>query len=345
MSVSYLDTNAGSGSPTLKSTRTSALTNSIEWRSSPLNIIPKGTSGLTDLATSTATKSNRPRTSYHLQSPLFDIPRISPTFEIQLHQGQITNAKLDSSEAAPGQSGSTKELVVSSVPVTVSEPFESSDGSLLSATAQEDHALSSRSVEAQNDMIDQQLEMLGELFPVAMKKYSQTVDAKALNAAMSVIGNAPPVPQASSATGHAEQDDNSSDFHQSPPFRHRSRVSQLLSDWPDLADLDDSESESGSVAALAKLEQSTPGGHMSRSAGPPVMRSSSGEHSENSETSPASSLTARRSINPNLRVNTTNSQQYATKELQLIRKMKEEGRLKQEAKVWHQNMYIIQAPH
>lgn len=125
----------------------------------------------------------------------------------------------------------------------------------------------------------------------------------------------PPIAQ-DQHTPEEQAADTSSDFQKSP----ESRRMTLSPDSPKLPDIIDSDAsttqdKNGTPEAMSPASDAS----QRRSAQLPF--------------SPEKPLMERRSLVPNLRVDTVNSQQYATKELQLIRKMKEQNRLKSEAKV------------
>ncbi|KAK9898614.1 hypothetical protein P389DRAFT_36140 [Cystobasidium minutum MCA 4210] len=124
----------------------------------------------------------------------------------------------------------------------------------------------------------------------------------------------PPIAQ-DQHTPEEQAADTSSDFQKSP----ESRRMTLSPDSPKLPDIIDSDAsttqdKNGTPEAMSPASDAS----QRRSAQLPF--------------SPEKPLMERRSLVPNLRVDTVNSQQYATKELQLIRKMKEQNRLKSEAK-------------
>ena len=239
------------------------------------------------------------RLSFKLQSPLFRMDTLSPTFTISLPAATLNPAGVKSAPDVVARSPSIRHMDrLSPMPVTESVPP------------------TSKSTEVQNRMIDEQLEMLGELFPEQMKKYSQTIDAQALETMISSMNDAPPVPtMQKQEQSHEQAVDTSSDFQKSP----ESGRMLLSSESPGLPEFAGPGTATNEKFRSPGLASPTSSNKLRQSVQLPF--------------SPEKPLMERRSLVPKLRVDTVNSQQYATKELQLIRKMKEQNRLKSEAKV------------
>lgn len=230
----------------------------------------------------------------------------SPTFKISLPAAPLS----------PLQVKATSEVLARS-------PSIHQGGKLSPMPLADSVPATSKSTEVQNRMIDEQLEMLGELFPEQMKKYSQTIDSQALETMMSSMHDAPPVPTVRTPPLVAEQEaDTSSDFQKTPV----SSSMPLSSDWPKLPDVADSDESAGHSSAPSEIVSPEPAAKTPEAIPAPA--------------SPEKPLTERRSLVPKLRVDTVNSQQYATKELQLIRRMKEQNRLKAEVKVRNRGFFF-----
>jgi hypothetical protein len=121
----------------------------------------------------------------------------------------------------------------------------------------------------------------------------------------------------SAPDGQSPISDNTSDFQQSPVDLARLGSPDALVSWTKDASKD--ESKSSAVETALNVDPPLRG----EEAGPMA-----GLHEQVIEGKASEAgLIARRSLLPGLRVDTANSQQYATKELQLIRRMKEQGRL------------------
>lgn len=239
--------------------------------------------------------------SFQIHSPLFRLDTMSPTFTISLSgvRGSFQAAK----PADPDMSHS-----ISPVPGTPRLPSKSpaiTPAGLSPFSRAEDLPITSKSTELQNRMIDEQLELLGELFP---KQVNHALQAKR--------SKAPGSPSGVEERTEKLSADETSDFHVSPV----SEALALSSDWPKLPEASQSVVASQRASLISgeavvdhSVEQSTKSPNLSPTADRPLIK--------------------RRSLAPTLRVNTVESQQYATKELKLIRKMKEEGRMKSDNKV------------
>lgn len=235
---------------------------------------------------------------FQLQSPMFTMDSLSPTFRIGLSgkQAQVDDVK----QAGGNKPPSTKSIL----DTAASTPRTMPDG-LSPMTKANEFILTSKSTEMQNRMIDEQLEMLGELFPNQLKKLSNSQDQQAVETTIT-----------DSQVAHDSLSSGaSSDFQDSPKTGRLA----LSSDWPKLADIEGDDSSTKRDSA----------GSSNTHVDPSTMH----EVPSDIPLSPEKPLIERRSLAPTLRVDTVNSQQYATKELVLIRKMKEEGRVKSEIKV------------
>lgn len=239
--------------------------------------------------------------SFQIHSPLFRLDTLSPTFTISLSgaHGVVGDTKttgLDvsrTSSAMPGTPGRlNKAAAVSAVGLS---PLPRGD----------DMPMTSKSTELQNRMIDEQLEMLGELFPKQLNRASQDKLPSASPDSISRVDEKTEKLSTSESSG----------FQNSPV----SDTFALSSNWPKLPEED----------GVASASQRT----SSASEGPIHSEKPIAEDSPDLSASADKPLIQRRSLAPTLRVNTTESQRYATKELVLIRKMKEEGRIKAENKV------------
>ena len=179
-------------------------------------------------------------------------------------------------------------------------------------------------------MIDQQLEMLAQLFPKGEKHHAEKEQVQAADQA-----------EEEEVMDEEEGVDFTSDYQPTPnelAAKHdSSRISKLLAEWPKLDDIPDQGEEgadSDAVSALAKLEahpSMTDSSPPQGSSGPSVdLTSDSG--SSYPATSLGSSLASRRSVNPHLSVDPAKTQKFAVKELELIRRMKDQGAAKQSHK-------------
>lgn len=267
-------------------------------------------------------KSAFARLSYHVSSPLFDLSThklSSPTFSISFTTAETTSKSISPPPPLGYSASSVSDASVYSLSTAAGErpPFDRSASMPVPSFMP-----SARSLDDQGkEMIDHQLEMLSQLFPKDGHKHGER-DSHA----------------SASARIESQTDvdivDITSDYQPTPGEavnKHdSSRISKLLAEWPamdDIPDPADESADSDAQSALAKLQahpsmtdSSPPGG----SSMPSVdLTSDSGSHYPSS--SVGSSLASRRSVNPHLSVDPARTQKFAVKELELIRRMKDQG--------------------
>jgi hypothetical protein len=245
----------------------------------------------------------------------------SPTFSISFPTTELGSSKSSSPPPALGYSASSvSDASVYSLSTAAGErpPFDRS-------ASMPQFLPSARSLDDRGkEMIDQQLEMLSQLFPKDEAK-----KGKGQAEPEGVLGEAEEI----DVPDNDDVVDNTSDYQPTPNdiTKHdSSRISKLLAEWPkmdDIPDQNDEGADSDAVSALAKLQAHpslTDSSPPQASSGPSVdLTSESG--SSYPATSLGSSLASRRSVNPHLSVDPARTQKFAVKELELIRRMKDQG--------------------
>ena len=311
------------------SKRTSSIRGRSENRNSALTvaITPLNTKGK-----SNGPKSAYGRLSYHAISPLFSHSNdqlSSPTFSISFPAVQRTGERPKSSALSPppplGYSASSSDLSNYS-PATGDGRPQLHRAPVSMPTNMP--STSAKSFDAEgNEMIDQQLEMLSQLFPNHAKTASRDI-AEDLKAAG--------IPSNQELEEQGAEDDHfdiTSDYtgNDDEDDPDNNRVSQLLSDWPKLDQMDTdaaapvpAEKQGSGRSSLASLPERV------SSNGSPV-KSLDGVLSP-SDSGNSHSLASRRSANPNLSIDPRKTQEFKARELELIRRLKDGNAAKQQVK-------------
>lgn len=261
------------------------------------------------------------RFSFHLKSPLFQHTTLgSPTFALDFSDAKRLSQKAPlaaDSKTPPfpalayagSASGSDESSLSSTLPTG---GLTSSTNPIIASSAAGKVPMHETSlIDEDNDLIDAQLEMLEQLFPKEMKSYSGSIPKDMAASVAAMMASPPPLP---SSVGKTAATSNHKIDEASPVLiQLSSNATGILSTSNDLKP----------DAADAPGQMS--GGHHNIFAETTVSTLSLSKPPDEEKRLSRPGLLG-------LSINTVSSQAYATKELVLIRKLKEEGRIKKDEK-------------